>query len=457
MSDAVYEKCLAFAEEYDMLPAPGGKLLCAVSGGADSVCLLLLMRRAGREKGFSVACAHYDHRLRGAESARDAEFVRALCERLDLPFFLGGADVRAAAESMGCGIEEAARTLRYDFLGGAARQTGAEKIATAHNADDNAETMLLNLARGAGSAGLAGIPPVRHGVIRPLLCLERREIEAWLTENGVSWVTDSSNLTDDYARNRLRHFALPALREVNPAFARHALEAAARLREDDRCLTALAECFLRENARSEAGSIVLPVRALAELPESVYFRALQKICGKALEACHAQAVRGLLAPGKSGASADLPGMCVRRSFDKLYFGAAEELPPLPPRVLDENGAVEIPECGVTVHRTDGVPCEIHDSFNIFYFQMTKPCGRITIRSKEPGDSLRLPGRGCTKSLKKLFAEAQVPAWERGRIPVLADETGVLAVLGFGAAESRLASPGEKAVKIEIMGEGLNRA
>lgn len=459
MADAVYERCLAFAEEYDMLPAPGGKMLCAVSGGADSVCLLLLMRRAGRERGFSVVCAHYDHRLRGEESARDAAFVRALCERLDVPFVLGSADVRAAAENMGCGIEEAARTLRYDFLGGAARREGAEKIATAHNADDNAETMLLNLARGAGSAGLAGIPPVRHGVVRPLLCLERREIEAWLHENGETWVTDSSNLTDDYARNRLRHAALPVLREVNPAFARHAMEAAARLREDDRCLTALAECFLQENARSEAGSIVLPVQALAELPEGVYFRVLQKICGKALEACHARAVRGLLAPERSGASADLPGMCVRRSFDRLYFGAADELPPLETRTLDENGEVGIPECGITVRRTDGVPCEIHDSFNIFYFQMTGPCGKITIRSKKPGDSLRIPGRGCTKSLKKLFAEAQIPAWERERIPVLADEAGVLAVLGFGAEESRLALPGERAVRIEIeyQGEGLNRA
>ena len=457
MADALLEKCLAYALPRGMLPPKGGRMLCAVSGGADSVCLLLLMLDAGRMYGFSVACAHYDHALRGAESKRDAAFVSALCERLGVPFVSGSGDVYAEAKKRARGVEETAREMRYAFLRETARTLGAACIATAHNLGDNAETMLLNLARGAGSAGLAGIAPNRRGVVRPLLCLERREIEDWLRARGEAWVTDSSNLTDDYARNRLRHAAVPALESVNPAFARHALEAAERLRADEECLSALAECFVQENARAEGAYLALPAAALGGLPEPVFFRVLRKVCPRPLSARHTEAVRGLLADDRSGAEADLPGCCVRRSFDRLYFGEGETLPPIMTRFLEPDSEVFVPEAGVTVRRTDGVTSEIHNSFNIFFFQMPEPCGRITIRPRQAGDSLRLPGRGCTKSLKKLFAEARLPVWERQRVPVLADGKGVLAVYGFGAQESRLALPGTAAVKIEIRREGQNHA
>lgn len=449
MTEALLQKCTAFADRYAMLPAAGEKLLCAVSGGADSVCLLLLMRRLAEMRGFSLACAHYDHRLRGEESRRDAEYVRALCERLGVAFVLGEGEVREEASARGCGIEETAREMRYAFLEETARALGAAKIATAHNADDNAETMLLNLARGAGSRGLAGIPPKRGRFVRPLLCAERGEIEAFLRGAGESWVTDSSNLTDDYARNRLRHGATPVLREINPAFALHALAAAERLRADEEYFVTLAEEFLQRHAVHEGESLSLPAEELNALPKPVCARVLRLVCGEALSAQHVDALYALLLPGKSGAAADVPGMRVVRSFDRLVFGAEETACEMPERELIDGGEVYLPECGLAVRRTDGVPCEIHNSFNIFYFKMTKPCGRITIRSKQPGDSLRLPGRGCTKSLKKLLAEARVPAAKRGAVPVIADEQGPLAVVGFGVDERRTARPGELSIKIEL--------
>lgn len=450
MADGLLDRVLAWAERYDMLPPPGGALLCAVSGGADSVCLLLMMCRAAREKGFSVFCAHYNHLLRGEESARDADFVRELCRRLDVHCVVGCGDVRARAAEMGKGIEETAREMRYAFLRETVDALGAARIATAHNMNDNAETMLLNLARGAGSAGLAGIAPARSGLVRPLLCLTRSEIERWLLEQGETWVTDSSNLLDEYARNRLRHEALPALESVNPAFVQHALDAARRLRADDAYLTELAENFLREKAETLSGCTALPVEALSRLPEPIFFRVLKKLGGQAITEGHAQDVRGLLHEGGSGKCVSLPGMKVCRSFGKLCFGVPEALPPLPVRCLDAPGAIKIPECGIVIRRTDGVPGKINKSFKKFYFEMTKGCGRITIRPKIPGDRLRLPGRGCSKSLKALFAEAEIPAWERSRIPVLADENGLLAVVGFGADERRLAASGEPAVLIEII-------
>ena len=440
MSEPLFDACLRYAEAYGMLPPAGGRLLCAVSGGADSVCLLLMMCDAAKARGFTVLCAHYDHGLRGDESKRDAQFVRALCEKLGVAFLPGGGDVASEAKRLGRGVEETAREMRYAFLRESAANCGAMFIATAHNAQDNAETMLFNLARGAGSAGLAGIAPKKRGIVRPLLFAEREEIEAYLREKGQAWVTDSTNLSDAYARNRLRHEAVPALKSVNGAFVRHALETAERLRADEECLTMLAECFLQENSAREGQSIAVNAQALLDLPEPVRYRAIRKLCGAATESCHVQAVEKLLLPDSSGKAADLPGMQVRRSFEKLYFGAPE-----------------LPEAGVLVRRSDGVPCEIHKSFNIFFFQMTDPCGRMVIRSAEAGDSIRLPGRGCTKTLKKLFAEAGVPAWERRRIPVIADEKGILAVAGFGADERRLARPGEEAVKIEIIREDNNRA
>jgi len=179
---------------------------------------------------------------------------------------------------------------------------------------------------------------------------------------------------------------------------------------------------------------------------------LRLACGGALGAGHIEALRALCAPGRSGAAADVPGMRVVRSFDRLIFGAVRAAETLPERTLGPGETLFLPEAGLFVRRTDGLVCEIHNSFNIFFFKMTGPCGRISIRPKKPGDSLRLPGRGCTKSLKALFAEARVPAQRRGLVPVLADERGVLAVLGFGAQESLLAQPGEPAIKIEVWKE-----
>lgn len=452
MAETLLQKCTAYADKYGMLPGAGEKLLCAVSGGADSVCLLLLMRQIAEMRGFSVACAHYDHRLRGAESARDAAFVRALCARLGVEFVSGGGDVRAAAEQSGRGIEDTAREMRYAFLEETAAALGTGKIATAHNAEDNAETMLLNLARGAGSRGLSGIPPARGNFVRPLLCAERGEIEAYLHSAGEDWVTDSSNLSDAYARNRLRHSAMPALRSVNPAFAAHALAAAERLREDEEYLASLAENFLQSAGEAEDGALTLPAAALAALPKPVFARVLRRVCGASLSAVHIAVLRALCEDGQSGDAADVPGMRVVRSFDRLIFGE-NMCSALPERVLPPDGELYLPETGQTLRRTDGAICEIHKSFNIFYFKMTKPCGTITVRSRKTGDSLRLPGRGCTKSLKKLFAEAQIPAAQRARIPVIADEQGVLAVIGFGAEESRLAQPGEPAIRIECTYEG----
>ena len=258
------ENALALTEEYAMLP-PGGAVLCAVSGGADSVCLLHWLLRRREEVGFSLTAAHFDHMIRGEESARDAAFVEGLCREWGVPLALGRGDVPAEARRRGEGLEEAGRRLRYAFLRRTAAELGGAVIATAHNADDDVETFFLHLLRGAGLQGLTGIPPRRGDLVRPLLTTSRREILSYLEAHGLPHVEDSTNADPSYARNRLRLQLLPLLRELDPRLEEHMGETMARLRGDNDCLNARALSALRRAAATGEG-LSLPAADLAGQP-----------------------------------------------------------------------------------------------------------------------------------------------------------------------------------------------
>lgn len=435
---------IEFCEKYDMLPR-NGLILCAVSGGKDSMYLLENLRILAPDYGFSVACAHFDHRLRGAESERDRKFVEDWCKKTGVPCHVGEGDVRAYAEENSLGIEEAARELRYAFLEKTAEEIGAERIATAHTADDNVETLLLNLVRGAGLKGLCGIPPVRGKLIRPMLTVTAAEVLDWLEKNNVPHVEDSTNENDDCARNVVRHRVVPVLRELNEGFDENAVRCIENLRGDEEYIDALAEKFLKEH---QSGNEI-SASALAILPGPVSARVLQRLSRKSLNALHIDAVRKLAAGENVHGAADIPGFRVTRDRDRLLFGASESAP-IKKRVLLPGKTVAVPEAGALVScEFIKNSSEIHNSFNIFCFKSDSICDTIFIRSRLEGEKIRLSGRGCTKTLKKLFSEAGLNGSSRDAIPVLCDGKGPIAIFGFGIAERCVPRLGDDVLRVEL--------
>ncbi|NLH01436.1 MAG: tRNA lysidine(34) synthetase TilS, partial [Clostridiales bacterium] len=235
-----------FCKKYDMLPE-GSKVLCAVSGGKDSMYLLENLREMSALYGFEIFCAHFNHRIRGEESDRDQKFVEKWGSEHGIPCFIGAADVLTFAEEEKIGVEEAARILRYEFLERTADEIGADRIATAHTADDNAETILFNLARGSGLKGMCGIPPVRGRIVRPILTVTSEEILQYLEENGIPHVEDSTNSQDGYTRNRIRHRVVPELRSINQGFDENVIRCTESIREDEEFLRSLAQEFVDKN------------------------------------------------------------------------------------------------------------------------------------------------------------------------------------------------------------------
>lgn len=405
------------------------RVLCAVSGGADSMCLLAQMMVLAEQKGFTVLCAHFDHRQRGAESRRDADFVRAFCAEHAVACFVEAYE--------GDRHDEAAlREARYAFLRRTAAEQGCRWIATAHTADDQLETLLLNLARGSGLRGMSGIAPVQGDLLRPMLDLTRADVEAYLLAHQIPHVEDSSNASDAYARNRLRHAAVPALQSVNAQAVRHAAETAALLREDADFLDSLAREALDASLES-----------LRLLPRPVRARVFRLRFGAGLTKQHIEALHAFILED-TPAALDLPGVRVLREQGRLL--AASALPPLPELTLAPGQTYDLPAHGfrITVSETDTLP-EIYDSFTVYRFKSAEIRGKLTLTARRPGDAIRIQGRGCTKRLSDLFLEAGVPVSERDFVPVLRDDLGPAAVYGFGVAERLTPTRGAPSITVKM--------
>lgn len=426
------------------LPPQCRRVLCAVSGGADSVCLLHILNENRERLGIELCAAHFEHGIRGEESVRDASFVAELCKNLEVELYTESGDTPAYAHGMGMSMEEAARELRYAFLEKARKALDCDFVATAHNADDNAETLIFNLTRGSGAKGLGGIPLCRGNIIRPLLSVTRQEIEAYLKENGIEHITDSTNLSDDYSRNLIRHRVMPVLKSINPGIAAAAGRTAALLRQDEDCLDSMARGFIGENLANGA----IDCKALLGLHEALSSRVLRLMCQQNLSAAHVQALMELAA-GEGLGFCDVPGLRVRREQGKLCFSPPEE-GVLPERILSPGETVALPEAGIALKIEEDVyNGEIHDLFKTYLVKCESICGRLICSSRRPGDRISPLGRNCTKSLKSIFVEKKMTQRQRDLCPVIRDDKGVLILLGHAADKRCRAEKGDRVLRIEV--------
>ncbi len=401
----------AFIREYQMVQ-PGDRVICAVSGGADSMALLWALYLLKDKLGIHLEAAHFNHQLRGAESDADEAFVADFCRGYGIPLHLGTAPVRRGKK----GLEAAAREARYGFL-----RSLNGKIATAHTANDNAETLLLNLVRGSGLRGLGGIAPVGENLIRPMLNTTRVEVEAFLAEYSIPHVEDRSNGEDAFLRNRIRHHVLPLLQAENPSLPENMSAMALQLRQDEACLDALKQA-----------QYTTDVRALREMAPAIRSRVLEEILRsngvKEPSRRHLALAESLVFSENPSAKAAFPGgVTLGRCYEKLE--ALWQEAPLESRILSCPCIVDLPGLRLTVK-----PAETLENSDTVI--AVRPQGEVLLRCRQAGDSFTTTGG--TKPLKKLFIDRKIPAAQRLSIPVLADERGILGVYGLGADQKRKA-------------------
>jgi tRNA(Ile)-lysidine synthase len=397
--------------KYGLLTS-GDRIVCAVSGGADSMALLWAMYLLKDSLQIQLSAAHFNHGLRGEESDRDEAFVKQFCQDYQIPLTVGSGKVTPGKK----GLEAAAREARYGFFA-----TLSGKIATAHTADDNAETVLMHLVRGTGLKGLGGIAPVNGNLIRPMLDITRQEGLDFLQEYSIPFVEDSTNNEDAFLRNRLRHHVMPLLKQENPKLAENVSSLAQDLRFEEAALA------------SQVGELP-DVETLRNMQPALRRRALAAFlenCGVIEpERTHVDLAEKLVFSENPSASANFPGnITIARNYDRLELRAGEES--VEPVELNCPGTTELSHLNlqITCTPTEDVLCQM-DRFTVC------PVGKLVIRSRQEGDRVCL--KGGTKSLKKLFIDRKIPANQRMRVPVLADDKGVLGVFGIGANLDRIA-------------------
>ena len=421
---------LAPAREFlrQQFPA-GARVLCAVSGGLDSMCLLYFLDTWGPSAGFTAAVAHFNHQLRGETADRDENFVRAWCAGRNIPCYVGRGDTRALAAEEGLSLEEAARKLRYAFLEETAKREGFDAILTAHHADDNAETVLLNLIRGTGSAGLAGIPAQRGSLFRPFLQITRDTLAAYAAAHQIPHVEDETNACADAAdRNLLRLEVIPLLRQINPRAVEHMSAAAGRLREMETGLEDLTARYLRA-AFCRPGRVTIPLGKLAEVPDFLRPKVLLGLFDllgtgrRDIGAVHLEAIGRLWASHGNDARISLPhGVTARLAASRLILETlptprtrAELVLGCPLRwggytvtLLDHRSGEGLALCPGTV----GEPVAV------------APC--------DAGARLTLPGtHGGGRTVKRLCLDRGIPLAERESLPAIYAGESLAAVWGLG--------------------------
>ena len=441
------------------LLAPHDRVLVACSGGPDSLALLHALHELREELHITVAAAHLHHGLRGADADADARFVETFCAARGIPCTVGHADIPALARARKQSTETAARDARYAFLDETAARVGAAKIATGHTADDQAETVLLHLLRGAGLDGLRGIPAQRDKIIRPLLEVSRADVEHYCAEHALTPCQDATNRdVQNSTRSRVRHELLPALeQDYNPAVRDALLRLSHTAGRDADFLhaeanKALAECVTRH----DSNSLTLDADALYHLHPALLRRTLRAAIAdvrgtmEGITFDHVEALCAAVeARGQKGLTLPAPVLCRVRvtQMQVIVF-----LPPAPPMLNDAVFLLPVPGetlFGAWTVRADVVPVPPErpcDLFTALLDADSVDAPSLVVRRVRAGDRIAPPGmQGHTQKVNSIFANAKVPCGERPFMPIIADRDGLLWVVGHAVAERARLQPGTRRV------------
>lgn len=432
---SLFDKAVAFTSEKGLFSAPC-HVLVGLSGGADSMALLHLLLHWPAE-GLRVSAVHIHHGLREETADRDADFVREYCEAHQVPLTVIHEDVARIADDEHLTLEEAGRQVRYAHFEAVRRSIGADYIATAHTASDQAETMLMHMIRGCGLDGLVAISAVRGCIRRPLLCCTREEIEEYCKENGIPFTEDETNADTRFTRNYIRHRVLPTLRDINPAVDRALLRMREHVAEDAAYMDQVAQTAL-DAARCDGG---YANNAFKQQPSVIRRRMIRilfsSVANPNFEEIHILTAEQAVLRGRMSVS--LPNglefsvsqdvVCVRMPSED-WIPAPQLIEVFPADIAFGKKTLRIERC----EKSDEESANVHNLLLQYALDCDKIEGELCVRGRLEGDYMHPSGRGVGKSLKKLMNEWRIPAYLRNSFPILCDDCGVVLVPGYAVDE-----------------------
>jgi len=455
--------------KYSML-SRGDGVLAGLSGGPDSVCLLVVLDRLREHFGINLYASYIEHGLRPGEIPAEIDFCKNLCLSLKVPFSVKSVDVKSFAKAQGLNKQEAARELRYKALNEAAHEAGAARIALGHTADDQAETVIMRLLRGAGTLGLSGIPPVRKNIIRPIIGLERTEIEGFLDTEQIGFLIDSSNREEKYVRNKIRRTVMPALKSLGPDMATTIARTADIFREEDNYFELqVTKALMKSIGRKTDTAIellILPMERMDKaLVRRIIRRAVSAVEGlRGIGFIHIEALLELIKSGHSGDRLYLPrGVRAIKGYSTLTI-TSDHTPAVETHAIEGPGDVVIREASIVLsctyidirELTPPYPLLATGGFKVgegrqkAVFDAGKLFFPLEVRSRKPGDYFYPSGFGKRKKIQDYFVDEKVPRDLRDSIPLLLSDKEIVWVVGHRTDERyRIDKNTVKALKFEI--------
>jgi tRNA(Ile)-lysidine synthase len=463
--EELFQKVKKTIEKHFMLSGRE-RLLIALSGGPDSVCLLRILKILQEELRLDLQAQYIDHGLRPGEAGLEIDFCKNLCAKFNLPFLTKKVDVKCYAREKKLNIQEAARELRYRAFEETARDFNAEKIALGHTADDQAETVLMRLLRGTGPAGLSGIPPVRGKFIRPLIEVQRKEVEQYLGEEKIDFIIDSSNLKKDYLRNEIRLSLMPRIKEINPNIADTLLRTASIFREEERYFEILvAKTLMKVVSRKKNSHIELFLSPLEAMEKVILRRTLRRAIDetkglRGISFIHIEDIIELVKKGKPGDRLYLPhGIRAIKTYSTLTL-TSESPVRLNSYTLNVPGEIILKETGVLIHASLGETQDFEepsqsvredaDFKTSATFDAERLIFPLIIRSREKGDFFYPLGFGKKKKLQDFFVDEKVPRDERDAIPLIVSGDDIVWVVGYrGDDRFKVTDETKRVLKLEV--------